>query len=33
MGAYGHTRIRQFVIGSTTTAMMRQCRVPVLLFR
>jgi nucleotide-binding universal stress UspA family protein len=33
MGAYGHSRIRQFVIGSTTTAMMRQCRVPVLLFR
>lgn len=33
MGAYGHSRIRQLVIGSTTTAMMRQCRVPVLLFR
>ncbi|MFT3831593.1 MAG: universal stress protein [Opitutaceae bacterium] len=33
MGAYGHSRIRQFIIGSTTTAMMRQCRVPVLLFR
>jgi nucleotide-binding universal stress UspA family protein len=33
MGAYGHSRIRQFVIGSTTTAMMRQCRVPVMLFR
>ncbi len=33
MGAYGHSRIRHLVIGSTTTAMMRQCRVPVLLFR
>ena len=33
MGAYGHSRIRHLVIGSTTTEMMRQCRVPVLLFR
>jgi nucleotide-binding universal stress UspA family protein len=33
MGAYGHNRIRQLIIGSTTTAMIRRCRVPVLLFR
>ena len=33
MGAYGHSRIRHLVIGSTTAEMMRQCKVPVLLFR
>jgi len=33
MGAYGHGRVREFFIGSTTAAMMRQCKVPVLLFR
>ena len=33
MGAYGHSRIRNFIIGSTTTAMIRSCKVPVLLFR
>ncbi len=33
MGAYGHNRIRQLIIGSTTTSMIRRCRVPVLLFR
>lgn len=33
MGAYGHSRIRQFIIGSTTTEMIRRCRIPVLLFR
>ncbi|MFW5678312.1 MAG: universal stress protein [Planctomycetota bacterium] len=33
MGAYGHSRIRSLVIGSTTTAMMRSCKVPVLLLR
>ena len=33
MGAYGHSRIRQLIIGSTTTAMIRHCKVPVLLFR
>jgi nucleotide-binding universal stress UspA family protein len=30
MGAYGHSRIRSFVIGSTTTEMVRSCKVPVL---
>lgn len=33
MGAYGHSRIRSLVIGSTTTAMMRSCKVPILLLR
>ena len=33
MGAYGHSRIRNLIIGSTTTHMIRSCRVPVLLFR
>ncbi len=33
MGAYGHSRIRSFVIGSTTTEMIRSCKVPILLVR
>ena len=33
MGAYGHSRIRNLIIGSTTTAMIRACKIPVLLFR
>jgi nucleotide-binding universal stress UspA family protein len=33
MGAYGHSRIRQFIVGSTTTALVRTCLVPVLMFR
>jgi nucleotide-binding universal stress UspA family protein len=33
MGAYGHSRIRNLIIGSTTTQMMRSCKVPLLLFR
>lgn len=33
MGAYGHSRIRNLIIGSTTTQMVRACKVPVLLFR
>jgi nucleotide-binding universal stress UspA family protein len=33
MGAYGHSRIRQLLVGSTTTTMIRTCKVPVLLFR
>lgn len=33
MGAYGHSRIRSLVIGSTTTEMVRSCKVPVLLLR
>lgn len=33
MGAYGHSRIREFILGSTTTTLVRTCHVPVLLFR
>ena len=33
MGAYGHSRIRSLLIGSTTTEMIRSCRVPVLIMR
>ncbi len=33
MGAYGHSKIRNLIIGSTTTQMLRSCRIPVLLFR
>jgi nucleotide-binding universal stress UspA family protein len=33
MGAYGHSRIREFIVGSTTTTMLRTCQVPVLMFR
>lgn len=33
MGAYGHSRIRHLVVGSTTTAILRQSRVPVLVLR
>lgn len=33
MGAFGHSRIRNLIIGSTTTAMIRDCKIPVLLFR
>ncbi|WP_050527737.1 universal stress protein [Pseudorhodobacter aquimaris] len=33
MGAYGHSRIRSLIIGSTTTEMIRSCKVPVMLLR
>lgn len=33
MGAYGHTRIREFMLGSTTSHVLRQATVPVLLVR
>ncbi|MBE0508556.1 MAG: universal stress protein [Marinospirillum sp.] len=33
MGAYGHSRIREFLVGSTTTNLLRQSEVPVLLMR
>ena len=33
MGAYGHARLRNLIIGSTTTEMIRGCRIPVMLFR
>lgn len=33
MGAYGHSRIRTLIIGSTTGEMIRSCKVPVMLMR
>jgi nucleotide-binding universal stress UspA family protein len=33
MGAYGHSRIRNLIIGSTTTQMVRSCKIPVMMFR
>ena len=33
MGAYGHSRIRHLVIGSTTAQMLRSSHIPVVLFR
>jgi nucleotide-binding universal stress UspA family protein len=33
MGAYGHSPLRTLIVGSTTTAMVRTVRVPVLLVR
>ena len=33
MGAYGHSRIRHLIIGSTTTAMIASCKSPVMLYR
>tara|TARA_R110000868_G_scaffold4192_18_gene26233 strand:- start:2576 stop:3436 length:861 start_codon:yes stop_codon:yes gene_type:complete len=33
MGAYGHSRIRQFLVGSTTTGMLRNTQCPLLLLR
>lgn len=33
MGAYGHSRVRNLILGSTTTHLIRTCHVPVLMFR
>jgi nucleotide-binding universal stress UspA family protein len=33
MGAYGHSRIRQLIVGSTTTHVLRSCQIPMLLLR
>lgn len=33
IGAYGHTRIREWIVGSTTTALLRVSEVPVLVLR
>ncbi len=33
MGAYGHSQIRQLIVGSTTTNLLRRTKRPVLLFR
>lgn len=31
MGAYGHTRLREFILGGTTRQMLRDCPVPILM--
>lgn len=31
MGAYGHTRVRHFILGSTTAQLIRTCLIPVIL--
>jgi nucleotide-binding universal stress UspA family protein len=33
MGAYGHSKIRNLIVGSTTTQVLRSCLIPVLLLR
>jgi nucleotide-binding universal stress UspA family protein len=33
MGAYGHSRIRYLILGSTTTDLIRRCKTPIILFR
>ena len=33
MGAYGHSRIRSLILGSTTTQLLRTCQIPMLLLR
>lgn len=33
MGAYGHSKIRTMIVGSTTTQVLRNCQIPVLLLR
>lgn len=33
MGAFGHSHIREFIVGSTTTKLVRSCAAPVLMFR
>lgn len=32
MGAYGHSRVRQLIIGSTTTEVMQRCSTSILMF-
>ena len=33
MGAYGHSALRRLIIGSITTDLLRECKIPVVLFR
>ena len=33
MGAYGHSKIRELLVGSTTTQLIRQSKIPLLLLR
>ena len=32
MGAYGHSKIRNFILGSTTTTLLRKSHIPLMLF-
>jgi len=33
MGAFGHSRLRNMIVGSTTTEMIRACKIPILMLR
>ena len=33
MGAYGHSRVRNLILGSITTHLIRTCQIPIILFR
>ena len=33
MGAYGHSRVRELILGSTTVQVLRRTTCPVLLYR
>jgi nucleotide-binding universal stress UspA family protein len=33
MGAYGHSRLREFVLGGVTEDMLSDCALPLLMFR
>lgn len=33
MGAFGHSRIRNLIVGSTTTEMISACKIPILMLR
>lgn len=33
MGAYGHSAVRRFLIGSTTSELVRRCKIPVVMVR
>ena len=33
MGAYGHSRVRELIVGSTTDGILRKSAMPVLLYR
>ena len=32
MGAYGHSRVREFVLGGVTRGVLADCALPVLMF-
>ncbi|ORE94268.1 UspA-related nucleotide-binding protein [Stappia sp. 22II-S9-Z10] len=33
MGAYGHSRVRNLLVGSTTSQMMQSCKIPIVIVR